>query len=819
MTSHRRPAYPRIRVLIPAVLLLFAGGASLAALRYDTREGERVAEERERADLVERMNHLQGTLEYVLNAKDDEMVRRVVSELGSDPRVRAAHLLGPDDVVVASTRLALCGRPAVAALADLDATLDEPFSAIAAEARRSMTQEVLVSRARDELVSVTPVALPAGAHELRPSARALLVMRRDLAGPKAHARRRAESAVVLFGGAMVIVAAVLALVLHLLVTRRVGRLVSATARIAEGDFAARTGLAGEDEVGTIGRAIDAMARRLEGDEAESAAAEQLLRASEERYRTVFEQASEAMLVIDRHWKFLDVNPSSCALLGRSREELLAMGPADIIAPEDLARMPLRKAELEAGATLTLERLLWRKDGARVPVELAVRTLPDGRSIALMRDIRPRREAEQMRAKLQAAERLASIGALAAGVGHEINNPLAYVIANVEHAIEALAGANPGRDRPAPDAAARAREALAGALEGAERVRRIVRDLRAFARADDDGTGPVDVRAVLDLAASMTGHALRDRARLVKRYDEVPPVLGNDGRLGQVFLNLLVNAAQAIPAGAPEQHEIRLGTSTDALGRVVIEVSDTGPGIPPDLAERVFEPFFTTKPPGEGSGLGLAISREIVAAHRGEITARGADGGGTTFRVVLPAAPARPPDAAAARRAAAAPRPEPQVLDVLVIDDDALVGKAIGRTLRPHRVTVVTSGREGLDACAARAFDAILCDLMMPRVAGWDVHRELAEKHPGLERRMVFMTGGAFTDQARAFLAAVPNRAVEKPIDMAALQAALDEAATGAATDAGAPADAAASATRGPGGAPSPEPPRDQDHAPAARPAP
>jgi signal transduction histidine kinase len=240
--------------------------------------------------------------------------------------------------------------------------------------------------------------------------------------------------------------------------------------------------------------------------------------------------------------------------------------------------------------------------------------------------------EEANAQLLFADRLATVGQLAASVGHEINNPLAFILSNISYVQDEL-----GRLHGAPHSLAREEmlEALAEAREGAERVRLLVQDLKMLSRADDVESGPVEMGAVLRSASKMAAHEIRLRARLVVESDGVPLVHGNGARLCQVFLNLLINAAHAITPGQVARNEIRLSARRDADSRVVVEVSDTGCGIPPENLERIFQPFFTTKPRGMGSGLGLSVCHRIITAHEGQISVESAPGRGTTFRVSLP----------------------------------------------------------------------------------------------------------------------------------------------------------------------------------------
>jgi CheY-like chemotaxis protein/anti-sigma regulatory factor (Ser/Thr protein kinase) len=314
------------------------------------------------------------------------------------------------------------------------------------------------------------------------------------------------------------------------------------------------------------------------------------------------------------------------------------------------------------------------------------------------------------------------------------------------------------------------DALRDAHDSADRVRQIVRDLKTFSRADEQRRVPVDVRVVLESAVRMVWNEIRHRARLQRSYDHVPPVLANEARLGQLFLNVLVNAAQAIPEGHAEENVIELRLRTDAAGRVVVEVRDTGAGMLPAVRDRVFEPFFTTKPVGVGTGLGLPICQRIISELAGEIAVESEVGRGTTFRVTLPATTAE------AEAAPPEPAPEPRRRGrILVVDDEPLVVRAIARTLTPiHEVATATSGREALATIqAGPGFDLILCDLMMPEVSGAEVYKELRRTAPQTAAAMVFMTGGAFTPEAHEFLERVPNPRVEKPIDTAGLLAIID----------------------------------------------
>jgi PAS domain S-box-containing protein len=387
------------------------------------------------------------------------------------------------------------------------------------------------------------------------------------------------------------------------------------------------------------------------------------------------------------------------------------------------------------------------------------------AIGVSLDVTERAKAQ---ARLVQAERLASMGTLSATVAHEINNPLTYVIGS----LELIAAGLSGSAATLPLAAELARH-VEDAREGADRVRRIVRGLQAFSRQDDDRTEPTDACAVLERALDMTGNAIRHRARLVRDLETVPHVLANELRLGQVFVNLLMNASQAIPEGQADSNEIRVRASFDAERHaVVIAVEDTGAGIPLDVQPRIFEPFFTTKPLGVGSGLGLSICHGIVEGFGGKIEFESVAGRGTIFRVQLKVSAATSARTAAPPlRAAVAPVRRGRVL---IVDDDERVARSLALLLhREHDVEVSTDPRAAAErVLAGERFDVILCDLMMPKMTGMELYAVVAERVPEQAERFVFVTGGAFTPAADAFVHRMSNTLLQKPYDMESLNAAL-----------------------------------------------
>jgi len=367
------------------------------------------------------------------------------------------------------------------------------------------------------------------------------------------------------------------------------------------------------------------------------------------------------------------------------------------------------------------------------------------------------ERKDMQSRLVFADRMASVGTLAAGVAHELNNPLMYVLSNLHLTREELEAPNDG------GWLVRAKQQVDEAIHGAVRMQNIVRDLKTFSRVDDEQSGNVDVRGVLESSINMCWNQIRHRATLNRDIEPIPLVEVNESRIGQVFLNLLINAAQAMPELGVDTNLITVRTHTDSDGWAVIEVIDNGSGIAPETRGHIFDPFFTTKGVAEGTGLGLSICRTIIQSAGGSIDAESQVGRGTTFRVKLPPSKRSyiplvtqaPPLVYAGARAR-----------VVVVDDEPLVGRSIRRALRHHDVQVFSSGKEAIDAlCSAEPFDVVFCDLMMPEVSGMEVFATVVERRPEIASRFVFMTGGAFTQQAREFLKQTHLVCLEKPFEL------------------------------------------------------
>jgi PAS domain S-box-containing protein len=465
-------------------------------------------------------------------------------------------------------------------------------------------------------------------------------------------------------------------------------------------------------------------------------------------------------------RIIAVNEAYCRITGYTSEELLAMRSFfDLVAPEDQERVRARReasltaptVDMPAPMTVTI----LHKSGRRVVVESASKPFHPDRSwgafIAIVRDVTERQRTEDA---LLRADRLASLGTLAAGVAHEINNPLTWVLLHLGFLDRELpriaADLRTGDPSAQLTAAARIESVIARVAEtreGVQRIEGIVRDLRTFSRPDSDVREPIDVCKVLDSAVNLTAGELRHRVVLKRDYAPIPPVLGTESRLGQLFLNLLVNAAQAIPPGDAARNQIRISTHSDGA-HVLVEISDTGAGIPADVLPRVFDPFFTTRT--AGVGLGLSVCHGITQSLGGQIAIDSRVGAGTTVRVLLPAV----------RRASNTERPR-----LLVVEDEQRLAGALARVLGDEFDVSLAPGRErALELLLGGArFDAILCDLLLPDGSGMELYDTLRARLPGTEVKLVFMSGGPDSPQVREFLRRVPNARIDKPFDTQELQ--------------------------------------------------
>ncbi|MES1164689.1 MAG: response regulator [Verrucomicrobiota bacterium] len=458
-----------------------------------------------------------------------------------------------------------------------------------------------------------------------------------------------------------------------------------------------------------------------------------LRAERDNLRQTFDVFDEALLLFDASGGVLVANAA-----GRRLNEAPLASELSALVGDALRNAAICDRALSSGGKLFVGRA-YPVSGSRV--------------LLYLRDVTEERDGEMRRLQ---AEKLASIGMLAAGVAHEINNPAAFVLGNIEALSMQIKMIKDQVDSAADwvgrsELRARLFEAISilqESKEGMARIQRIVRDLSAFSHIDDDRQSQTDINDAVGSTLTLLKNELRHRATVETDLRATRRVRCGQARLGQVFLNLIMNAAQALNEADVNRNRIVVRTF-DRQDDVVFEVSDNGPGIDATLVPRIFDSFYTTKPRGVGTGLGLPISQGIVRSLGGDINVETSLGRGATFRVHLPSEPALQVSAPVVELAPPAYRRR----RVLAVDDEALLLKAYRRMLADvHDIATALGARDALLLLEKDSdFDLILCDLQMPETSGMDLFALVKARYPHLGDRFVFVTGGAFSADAKRFL--------------------------------------------------------------------
>lgn len=507
-----------------------------------------------------------------------------------------------------------------------------------------------------------------------------------------------------------------------------------------------------------------------------------LQASEALKSSIFDHAMAALVSTDETGCIVEFNPAAAAMFGLPRAQALGRSVADVMIPPRLRDAHnAGMARVTAGGERRVmgrrvEMPAQRADGSEFPVEMVLwRTDVAGQAFytASLFDLSERHtaqgEIERQREALRQSEKLTAMGSLLAGVAHELNNPLSIVMGRAALLAEKMS------DDPRAADAQRIHEA-------AERCGRIVRTFLNMARSRPANRSEVALNDLATAAIDMLAYVLRSHGIAVQLdlLPGLPPVKADADQVGQVVLNLIVNAQQALGA---RDHGRRLTVSTGVAPmtdgdrrrtpRVWLRVRDNGPGIAPELRERIFEPFFTTKSEGVGTGLGLAVSRSIARDHGGELTVQVDEGpaGGACFCLQLPVS--GEPEAAETEPAPLAAS-EDQEARLLVVDDEREIAELIGEMLAGAGYEVMTaeSGAVALAMLAEARFDAIVSDLHMPDIDGAQLWREVKTRHPALARRMLFVTGDTLSPVARQFLNEARCTSLNKPFSKQELLGAI-----------------------------------------------
>jgi two-component system cell cycle sensor histidine kinase/response regulator CckA len=508
-----------------------------------------------------------------------------------------------------------------------------------------------------------------------------------------------------------------------------------------------------------------------------------LRDRERWLATTMRSIGDAIISTDSAGRINYMNPVAESLTGWKAEQAHGRMSEEILrlVRDDRARTPIAnplQMALDEGRPLSVDGVLVRAAGQDHFIsDSTAPILGDGGAVVgavmVFRDVGEQR---QLQRQLEQADRLATVGTMAAGIAHEVNNPLTFILSNLTYAIEEVRQrmGEPG----IPDGCNWMKEleaALVDAEEGTRRIGKIVADLKTFTRPVAESAESADLNEILNWSLEIAGHELVARGRVIRQFGDVPPVDASAARLGQVFVNLLINAAHALDPARRETNEIVLTSRTDAQGRAVAEIRDTGCGMSGEVMDKAFDPFFTTKPAGLGTGLGLSVSHGIVESCGGTILFESEPGKGTLVRVVLPRGQPKP---------AKVPSIEPTTAIgprgyLLIVDDEPLVRSALRRVLGGQHAIMCPRTFAEAQALVAGGmrFDLILCDFMAPGLPGQAFYDEILRRDSEQARRVMFLTGGTFTPGMVDFLGALPNRRLGKPCDMQDLRRLVSEVLT------------------------------------------
>lgn len=489
--------------------------------------------------------------------------------------------------------------------------------------------------------------------------------------------------------------------------------------------------------------------------------EKALSRRERWFATTLESIGDAVLATNPEGEITFVNRVAEQVTGIARKDAIGKKIEDVLVLVNESGEPVQNALTRAmqggfSAILPSRTSLLDSHGAARRLDDVAAPIVDEHGellggVMVFRDITERTQLER---QLAMTERLATVGTLAGGMAHEINNPLAAIVANVAFARDELRELRTLRESRAadPQSVAERIDEIAAALEetlsSADRVRRIVHDLRYLARSESEPGTAVDIPQAVEQALTLTAASIKPHVKVTRLFATTPYVIAHEHQLAQVVANLLLNAAYEVAEAHPQGGgEIALRTRTRSDSQAVIEITDNGRGMTQTVIDRVFEPFFTTKPVGAGTGLGLSMARGIVVSLGGAIEVDSTPQRGTTFRVLLP--PATSVGASQTDTATTVGRAR-----VLVVDDEVSLAQATRRVLaRDHDVTLCTRAQEALDLVRGGArFDVIFCDVQMPEMDGLAFVTALRGMWPEGTTRTVLVTNGVLSSRAERALA-------------------------------------------------------------------
>ena len=539
----------------------------------------------------------------------------------------------------------------------------------------------------------------------------------------------------------------------------------------------RETVAPDRSVGAVALVVhDETAVRLQQEELAGRVAE--LHTSEALKSAIVDHALVALISTDADGAIVEFNPSAEAMFGWRRADAVGRRVSDVVIPErfrEAHESGMRRMHRGGPARALGKRLemhAMRADGSEFPIEMVLwRTTVAGTAFytASIVDMTERhdaaREIERQRESLRQSEKLGAMGSLLAGVAHELNNPLAIVMGRAGILEECC-------DGDAPPDPAELRANARRIREAADRCGRIVRTFLDMARSRPAERRHVALNDVVRAAVDMLQYGFRSHGIVldVSLCATLPTVMADGDRIGQIVMNLLVNAQQGLASrDGPRRVEVRTGVDgspADAAPRVWLTVADNGAGVAPAVRTRIFEPFFTTKAAGSGTGLGLAVSRSMAREHGGDLVLEDAPCG-ARFRLDLPV----DGHVDVAPVAVAPPRPSATLeARLLVVDDEPEVAALMRDLLEAagYEVATAESGAVALELLDAARFDAIVSDLRMPDLDGAAFWRATGARHPDVARRMLFVTGDTLSPDAHGFLTDAGCSTLDKPFSRAEL---------------------------------------------------
>jgi len=732
-----------LRMTVPLLLVLSTVAIGIFALQHNTRLANRAVEKEAVASLTVEMTRLQGTIEYLMRRDDLERVQEEVSALGADPALTGAFLIDDRGTIVAATRVAVVGEPAVDVLPPVGPVDRAARSAATTRAMEELTGGADITADGRGAVGLYPVVLGARGGELRPSRVGLLYIQRDITALKAGARRAVEYQVVQFSLFVFGVSFFLWLFFHVVLTRRINRLIAAARRLAAGDLTARSGLSGHDEVAAAGRAFDRMAEDL-------ALGRSRLQASEGRFRRIVESNMIGIIFWEVQGGITEANDAFLKMVGYTREDLAAgvLCWKDMTPPEYAHLVERGLKEITAiGVCTPFEKEYIRKDGSRVPVVFGA-TLLEGfqdRGVGFVLDISERKRADkalrESEKQLRHSQKMEAVGRLAGGVAHDFNNLLTIIAGRSELM----------RERLRPDDPLRWEVDLI--FNTAERAAALTRQLLAFSRRQVLAPKVLDLNTVVANVQTMLGRLIGEDIDLViTPGPSLGRVKADPGQVEQVIMNLAINARDAMPNGGrltirtanvewDAASAARRGAGSPG-SYVRLAVSDTGSGMDPAVQAHLFEPFFTTKEQGKGTGLGLSTVFGIVEQSGGFIVVDSELARGTTFEVYLP----RVEGASEMDQAAADPAVAPRGSEtVLLAEDEEAVRDLMEELLHRSGYTVLKA-RDARDALLigerhAGPIHLLVTDVIMPGMSGPELSRRIAMVRPAM--KVLYVSG--YTD--------------------------------------------------------------------------